>query len=106
MRPLNDKLKFDMKTAISYLMACLAITSARAEFRTWTRADGKTADLDLVAVAGTGPDQTGDFKTRAGAVVKLKGSALAATDAKALDEWKPAAAETTAAAPSASVFDK
>ncbi len=86
-----------MKTLVSLLMTFVAIPAVHAEFRTWTRADGKTAELDLVAVSGSGNDKTGEFKTRAGSVVKLSASGLSAADAKALADWKPAAAATTAA---------
>lgn len=89
-------------------MTFIAIPAVHAEFRTWTRADGKTAELDLVSVTGSGNDKTGEFKTKSGSVVKLAASGLSAADAKALVDWKPAAS-TAAAAPAdagVSAYDK
>lgn len=79
--------------------------SASAEFRTWTRTDGKTAELDLVSVTDVSGEKSGEFKMRNGKAVTLKASSLAEADARLLAEWKPAASAT---APSAvtSVFDK
>ena len=91
-----------MKTSLQILIACLLVSSARAEFRKWTRNDGKTAELELVGVTESGGEKTGEFKMRNGQTIALKSSVLSGADAKLLDEWKPAAAET-AAAPS--VFD-
>jgi thiol-disulfide isomerase/thioredoxin len=93
-----------MKTSLQFLLGFLFAASASAEFRTWTRADGKTAELDLVSVADAGGEKTGEFKMRDGRSVKLKAASLSEADAKLLAEWKPAAAATPAAGP-ASVFD-
>jgi len=81
----------------------LATASAYAEFRTWTRADGKTAELELVSVTEVSGAKSGVFTMRNGSSVTLAASGLSAPDAKLLEDWKPAA-EVPAAAPS--VFDK
>lgn len=75
---------------------------AMAEFRTWTRSDGKTADLELVAVSESAAGKTGEFKMRTGQSVSLEASTLAAADAKLLDDWVPPAA----AGETVSVYDK
>ena len=100
-----------MKTSLQLLTGLLLAASANAEFRVWTRADGKTAELDLVSVTGTGDSKSGQFTTRGGQKVSLPVSSLSAADALLLDGWKPAAvaAPATSAAPEAaasSVFDK
>jgi thiol-disulfide isomerase/thioredoxin len=92
-----------MKMSLQILIGCLLVSSASAEFRTWTRNDGKTADLDLVSVTETGGEKSGEFKMRNGKTVSLKVSGFADADAKLLAEWKPAA---TAPTPVTSVFDK
>jgi hypothetical protein len=51
-----------MKTIFQGLLACLCVSSAQAEFRTWTRSDGKTAELELVGVSDVGGEKSGDFK--------------------------------------------
>ena len=76
-----------MKTSIRLLTACLLVNSASAEFRTWTREDGKTADLELTSTSGEGADKAGEFKMRNGRSVTIKASALTAADAKLLNEW-------------------
>jgi len=81
----------------------LATASAYAEFRTWTRADGKTAELELVSVTEVSGAKSGVFTMRNGSSVTLAASGLSAPDAKLLEDWKPAA-EVPAAAPS--VFDE
>lgn len=95
-----------MKTSLQFLLSALLAISASAEFRTWTRNDGKTAELDLVSVSGETGAKSGEFKMRNGKSVTLAASALTATDAKLLEEWAPDA--TSAAAPASatpSVFD-
>ncbi|MDP3851834.1 MAG: thioredoxin-like domain-containing protein [Luteolibacter sp.] len=91
-----------MKTLLQFLLGLLFAASVSAEFRTWTRADGKTAELELISVSDADGTKSGEFKMRNGRTVTLKGSALNEADAKLLDEWKP---EPTAPAPAASVFD-
>jgi thiol-disulfide isomerase/thioredoxin len=92
-----------MKTTIHFLLGFALATAAYGEFRTWTRSDGKTAELDLVSVTEADGEKTGEFKMRNGKSVKLKASVLADADAKLVADWKPAAA-VPAAVPS--VFDK
>ncbi|MES2924259.1 MAG: thioredoxin-like domain-containing protein [Verrucomicrobiota bacterium] len=103
-----------MKTSLQLLLGILFAASASAEFRVWTRADGKTAELDLVSVAGTGGAKSGQFTTRSGQTVTLPVSTMSAADALLLNGWTPsaAAAPTASATPAASaaggpsVFDK
>jgi len=94
-----------MKTALQILFGCLLSASASAEFRTWTRNDGKTAELDLVAVTEAAGEKSGEFKMRNGRAVTLKASNLAEADAKLLADWKPASATAAPDAGAASVFD-
>ena len=91
-----------MKTAYQILLGCLLTVAANAEFRTWTRNDGKSAELDLTSVTGTDGDKSGEFKMRNGKSITLKATSLSEADAKLLADWKPAA---VAAAPTPSVFD-
>jgi len=79
-----------MKTMLPFLFGCMLAASARAEFRTWTRSDGKTAELELVSVSDAGGEKSGEFKLRNGRALTLKVSGFAAADAKLLSEWKPA----------------
>lgn len=92
-----------MKTTLQLLLAGLFTHCASAEFRTWTRSDGKTAELELLSVADADGGKTGEFKMRDGRKVKLKASVLSADDAKLLEEWQP---EAPAAPKAASVFDE
>ncbi len=82
--------------------------SASAEFRVWTRDDGKTAELDLISVSESAGVKSGAFKMRNGKSVTLAASSLTAADAKLLAEWTPAAATEAAVLPSGkpSVFDE
>lgn len=79
-----------MKILARILVASLIVTSAIAEFRTWTRADGKTAELDLISVTDSAGAKTGEFKMRNGKSVTLAANTLNEADAKLLAEWKPA----------------
>lgn len=94
-----------MKTTFCLLLTLLASSALHAEFRVWTRADGKTAELELVSVTDAAGGKSGQFKMRNGNNVTLASSVLSPTDAKLMEDWKPtpAAAEAPAAAPS--VFD-
>lgn len=93
-----------MKTIITPLIALFLAASASGEFRTWTRNDGKTAELELVSVTESDGEKVGQFKMRGGRTVSLKASTLSEADAKLLAEWKPAPDPAAAAGP-ASVFD-
>lgn len=92
-----------MKISLHLLLGYLLVVSAHAEFRTWTRSDGKTAELDLIKVSETAGEKTGEFKMRSGTSVNLVSSSLIAADAKLLADWKPA---VTPEAAVPSVFDK
>jgi thiol-disulfide isomerase/thioredoxin len=91
-----------MKTTLPLLLCGLLVSSVHAEFRTWTRADGKTAELDLVSVADSGGGKIGSFKMRNGRAVPLEASKLSEKDAKVLEDWEPEPEESSAPA---SVFD-
>lgn len=95
-----------MKTAIQLIIAGLLTGAVHAEFRTWTREDGKTAELELTAVTGEAAAKTGKFKMRNGRTINLPASSLSTADAQLLDEWQPTAAAETGSASSASIFDK
>lgn len=95
-----------MKTTITILLGLLFAASASAEFRTWTRSDGKTAELDLISVTETGGEKSGEFKMRNGQKVVIKSSVLSEADAKLLGEWKPETLAEPATAAAASVFDE
>ena len=84
-------INISMKTTFHLLLGYLLAASAHAEFRTWTRSDGKTAELELVSVTAAGGEKSGEFKLRDGRAITLKQSALNETDAKLLAEWQPAA---------------
>ncbi len=88
------------------LLSLMLAGAATAAFEKWTNKDGKTADLELVNVTESGGEKTGEFKMRNGKSVTLKASDLAETDAKRLDEWKPAEEAAPAAGATESVFDK
>jgi nucleoredoxin len=96
-----------MKTLLTALFCSAFITAAHGDFQTWTNKDGRSADLDLIEVAGADAEMTGTFKMRNGRTVKIKAADLTEEDGKRLNEWKPAASTTEEAAPAgaASVFD-
>jgi thiol-disulfide isomerase/thioredoxin len=91
-----------MKPFLHLFLAVVCTACARAEFSTWTRNDGKTAELDLISVADAGGEKSGTFKMRNGKTVTYKVTSFTEADAARLAEWKPAA---PAVAPAASVFD-
>ena len=94
-----------MKTLTTLILGITFTGLAKAEFRTWTRSDGKTAELDLVSASGSGDERSGEFKMRNGQKISLKASALAAEDAEMLNSWNPP--KTSASGSSAaSVYDK
>lgn len=95
-----------MKAPIQILIACLIASAAHAEFRTWTRTDGKTAELDLISVTESAGVKTGEFKMRNGKSVSLAASTLTEADAKLLNDWKPAETEAPAAPVTVSAFDE
>lgn len=94
-----------MKYALFFISGLLTF-SAHAEFRTWTRSDGKTAELELVGVTDSAGEKSGEFRMRSGKTVTLKASGLSAADAQALEEWKPAETAAAVTDSPASAFDK
>lgn len=94
-----------MKTTLQLLLAGLLSVSVSAEFRTWTRSDGKSADLELLSVVDQDGEKTGEFKMRDGRRVKLKSSVLSEADAKLLNEWQPEAPAAAAGTGPDSAFD-
>jgi thiol-disulfide isomerase/thioredoxin len=78
-----------MKTTLQLLLISLITVTAQAEYRVWTRNDGKTAELELVSVTEANGEKIGKFVMRNGRAVMLKASGLAEADAKLLNEWKP-----------------
>lgn len=95
-----------MKAKYLILIAALMNGTLQAEFRTWTRSDGKTAELDIIETSGEGATLKGTFKMRNGKTVSLAAADLSEADAELVREWKPE--ETTpATVPSGgvSVFD-
>lgn len=99
-----------MKIPLQLILSGILAISACAEFRTWTRNDGKTAELDLISVTGEADAKTGQFKMRSGKSVVIAAGTLNAVDAVLLNQWVPAAPAATTATASAegkpSVFDE
>lgn len=91
-----------MKTTIPLLIAGLMTGAVHAEFRTWTREDGKTAELDLTSVSGASGAKSGEFKMRNGRTVTFPATSFSAEDAKLIEDWQPPAAGPATAT---SVFD-
>ncbi|MES2659368.1 MAG: thioredoxin-like domain-containing protein [Verrucomicrobiota bacterium] len=94
-----------MKTPFKILLGILLTVSANAEFRTWTRNDGKTAEMDLISVGESSGGTMGEFKMRDGRKVYVAVSSFSAADTQILKEWKPTAAAPAPAAAAPSVFD-
>ncbi|MES2475401.1 MAG: thioredoxin-like domain-containing protein [Verrucomicrobiota bacterium] len=96
-----------MKSSFKLLLCLLLTGSAHAEFRTWTRNDGKTAEMELISVAESNGAAMGEFKMRNGRTVSVGVASFSEADAKILSDWKPsdtAAASSEVAAPNA--FEK
>lgn len=91
-----------MKSATLLICLLLLGVQARAEFRVWKNADGKSAELKLLEVVEQDGQKVGKFKLRNGRQVELKMSELSGPDATALADWKPPVDEFV---PS-SVFDQ
>lgn len=91
-----------MKAKHLALTAALLTGTLHAEFRTWTRSDGKTAELELTGTSGEGDAIKGSFKLKNGKSIELAASELSEADAELVKAWKP---EETAAPVAASVFD-
>jgi len=91
-----------MKATTCLLLIALA-GFAHAAFETWTNAEGREAELELVSVADENGEKVGTFRMRSGRTVQIKASQLAEADATRLAEWQPPAEEAADAGP-ASVF--
>lgn len=92
-----------MKAIITSIVVLSFAATALAEFRTWTRNDGKTAELELVSVAESDDGKVGEFRMRNGRSLSIKASTLSEADAKLIADWQPA--PDPAAVVSSSVFD-
>jgi thiol-disulfide isomerase/thioredoxin len=92
-----------MKTILPSFVTLLLASTGFAEFSSWTRNDGKTAELELVSVSESAGEKVGQFRMRNGRSVSIKASTLSEADAKRLADWKPE--PDPAAAGPASVFD-
>ncbi len=99
-----------MKTTYLFLTAGFLTGSLHAEFRTWTRADGKTADLELAGTTGEGDAVKGQFKMKNGKIVDIPAADLSQADAELVKNWKPeeasSASGATTASGATSVFDE
>lgn len=78
-----------MKIHFIILSLLLSAITAMADFRTWTNAEGKQAELDLYDVTERDGEKAGRFRMKNGQTVVLKVSQLNAEDGKALSEWAP-----------------
>ena len=92
-----------MKAKYLVLTAALMTGTLHAEFRTWTRSDGKSAELDLISTSGEGDTLEGSFKMKNGQSIDLAASDLSEADAELVKAWKPE--ETASVSDSTSVFD-
>lgn len=77
-----------MKTLLVLLSFLFLAGILHAEFRTWTRNDGKSADLELLKTTGEDGSKVGTFKMKNGRTVDLPSSILSDEDAKLLEGWK------------------
>lgn len=91
-----------MKATMVMLATIVLAGLSHAEFRTWTNADGKTAELNLLKVEEVDGQKVGEFTLRNGRKVKLPAASLIAADAQLLRGWKPDGEAADAA--QASVF--
>lgn len=90
-----------MKTTCLVLAVAAISGTVSAEFRTWTRDDGKTAELELTETSGVDGEKTGRFKMRNGKTIDLPANGFIDADTELINAWKPEV--SVAAAPS--VFD-
>lgn len=93
--------------AFSLLIAPLLAGTGLAAFESWTSADGRSAELELVRVTETDGEKVGTFRMRNGRTTTLKASQLSDADARRLAAWEQPAAAADEAAPNGaeSVFD-
>lgn len=90
----------------SFLLVTLIPTTAlQAKTETWTRKDGKTAQLQLVNVAGEGDQLVGKFKLANGKDFEMKVTELAEADAQRLIAAAKLVAEGGSLLPPKSVYD-
>jgi thiol-disulfide isomerase/thioredoxin len=75
------------------LLGLLFAPPPSAEFRTWTRNDGKTAELELISVTDADGEKSGEFKMRNGQIGGDQGIGPQRGRCETACEWKPAAAE-------------
>lgn len=95
-----------MKTTCLILTAALLTTQLHAEFRTWTRDDGKTAQLELIGKVGEGDETEGRFKMRNGRTVNIPIGSLIDSDAELVANWAPPEEVKEVESGPESVFDK
>ncbi len=99
-----------MITKYLALTTILTVGYASAEFRTWTRDDGKTANLNLTATKSEGDVLKGVFKMRNGQSVELAAADLSEEDAALVEAFQTSKLEEEAtelaAVASVSVFDE
>lgn len=93
-----------MKTTSLLLTAVLISGTVNAEFRTWTRDDGKTAELELTETSGVDGEKTGRFKMRNGKTIDLPAEGFIDSDTELINSWKPEVTESSVVA-APSVFD-
>lgn len=91
-----------MKTTIASICLLLLPLTSWAGYRTWTNAQGQTAELELLSVEQKGDQKVGNFKMKDGRVVQLTEEQLSDADAQLLADWKPEPEETS----NESVFDE
>ncbi len=78
----------DMKTKVLLgIIFLLGAYSAHAEFETWTNAEGKEAELDLISVTEVDGEKQGEFKMRNGKIVTLKISQLDESEGERFEKW-------------------
>ncbi len=83
---------FIMKTTTIILTFALMCGVLHAEFRTWTRNDGNTAELELVNKKGSGDSLQATFMMRNGGKVDFPVADLIEADAELVRKWEPTTA--------------
>ena len=78
-----------MKLQLILTALMIAVMPCMAEFRIWTNADGKEAELNLRSVQEVNGEKVGLFGMKSGRTDRLKSSQLSPEDAKAMEAWKP-----------------
>lgn len=104
MRPLEIPHQIIVKIANLLLSAAFIPGTVHAEYRTWTRDDGKTAELELTETSGVDGEKTGRFMMRNGKTIDLPAEGFIDSDAELINSWKPEPTEESLA-PAPSVFD-